>query len=576
MRAELALFPLFSTLTSALMYDVISKHAVPPSGGCMEWSNAPAKHNAFWAHGAPPTGAGAFCAQQAKGSANSSCWGTLPGAHGISHGSACPTSYCISKSTGEIAFCTSASGVPEQVNVQVAGPDAVVVQWITFEIKAPANPPVVTLGISSGALNTSVTGVTHVHKTAGGRTYFMHFVRLLRLSARTKYYYTVASGGAGAATSDEFAFRAPYADGPTRINLYGDMGVYSWNNMGNLKHDNDHELADLVIHAGDHCYNEGDLDEVRADGYMQAFEQIIANTPWMPIVGNHEYYSGTELSRYLDSTWEKWGPIDVAGDGEKAYGGVGGGATSATSPLGAFLSAGNHHAAGSTVTRTSNSVPSHTSRYFSVDMGLVHLVALSFNGYNGVDNCTTECNRAQVEWLKQDLAAVNRSKTPWIIAMSHFPLYYRATPLETTGMLAADLAAQAQEEVLPFSQQPWIVAEECEFPDENGWSHSKTCHPEGWNNSTSQGPAPYIPLKMRQDMEPLFDMYGVDIYWAGHIHFYQTFDGPVRKGKVLSNGTHNPRGVIHGLYGWPTCLCAWCDSAACVPCLLMWCVCLAC
>ena len=43
------------------------------------------------------------------------------------------------------------------------------------------------------------------------------------------------------------------------------------------------ESMDLIIHAGDHCYNEGDDDERRADGYMQAFQQTIANVPWMPV-----------------------------------------------------------------------------------------------------------------------------------------------------------------------------------------------------------------------------------------------------------------------------------------------------
>ena len=77
------------------------------------------------------------------------------------------------------------------------------------------------------------------------------------------------------------------------------MGVYPWNNMDNLRRENELELSDLVIHAGDHCYNELDLDEVRADGYMQAFEQTIANMPWMPIIGNHEYYTdgATNLGR---------------------------------------------------------------------------------------------------------------------------------------------------------------------------------------------------------------------------------------------------------------------------------------
>jgi hypothetical protein len=63
------------------------------------------------------------------------------------------------------------------------------------------------------------------------------------------------------------------------------MGVYQWNNMANLHTDTvKDEVMDLIIHAGDHAYNEGDDDERRADGYMQAYEQTIANTPWMPIV----------------------------------------------------------------------------------------------------------------------------------------------------------------------------------------------------------------------------------------------------------------------------------------------------
>jgi hypothetical protein len=73
----------------------------------------------------------------------------------------------------------------------------------------------------------------------------------------------------------------------------------------------------------------------------------------MPIVGNHEFYAGTNLTRYLDQTWEKWGPI--AGTGEEWANATGvashpqdglGGATTAASALGAFLSAGNHHGPG--------------------------------------------------------------------------------------------------------------------------------------------------------------------------------------------------------------------------------------
>ena len=82
---------------------------------------------AFWAAGAPPSDAGSYCAQQAKGSANKTCAPNTRYHTNIDHGSICPTAYCVSNVTGEIAFCTSALGVPEQINIQIAGPDAVVV-----------------------------------------------------------------------------------------------------------------------------------------------------------------------------------------------------------------------------------------------------------------------------------------------------------------------------------------------------------------------------------------------------------------------------------------------------------------
>merc|ERR1719473_1499021 len=125
------------------------------------------------------------------------------------------------------------------------------------------------------------------------------------------------------------------------------MGVYSYNNMQNLEKDCvKDETMDLIIHAGDHCYNEGDDDEKRADGYMQAFEQTIANVPWMPVVGNHEYYAGAKLGRYLDSTWQKWGPI-AGGDLPGNEFASGPHKSTATSALGAMLTTGLHHGAGS-------------------------------------------------------------------------------------------------------------------------------------------------------------------------------------------------------------------------------------
>merc|ERR1712159_72424 len=154
--------------------------------------------------------------------------------------------------------------------------------------------------------------------------------------------------------------------------------------MANLKQDAEAGTADLVVHMGDHAYNEGEDDERRADGYMSAFQPIIANTPWMPVVGNHEYYSGAELLRFLNQTW-----------GGRQFPSKG--VSPASSCLGAFLARGNHQAVG-----TYGSTPSNTSRWFSADYGLVHLIALDLNMYFGTDTaCGEPCRQAQIKWLAE-------------------------------------------------------------------------------------------------------------------------------------------------------------------------------
>lgn len=52
------------------------------------------------------------------------------------------------------------------------------------------------------------------------------------------------------------------------------------------------------------------------------------------------------------------------------------GRSTATTPLGHLLAFGTHHAAGNT-----GPVPSGTSRFYSVDLGLVHFIALDLNMY---------------------------------------------------------------------------------------------------------------------------------------------------------------------------------------------------
>ena len=125
-----------------LFNDVLAPYLVPPPGGCKLWSETP-EFDKYWMNGAPPPGAGDLCAQQAKGNP-SAPWSSEGNMGDGSTGHALG-SYCVAKTTGNITACTSAMGVPEQVNVQIASSDSVVVAFVTYEAEAPLKPPVVSL-----------------------------------------------------------------------------------------------------------------------------------------------------------------------------------------------------------------------------------------------------------------------------------------------------------------------------------------------------------------------------------------------------------------------------------------------
>eukprot|EP01061_Rhynchopus_euleeides_P005569 TRINITY_DN147_c0_g1_i2.p2 TRINITY_DN147_c0_g1~~TRINITY_DN147_c0_g1_i2.p2 ORF type:complete len:710 (+),score=299.28 TRINITY_DN147_c0_g1_i2:95-2131(+) len=388
-------------------------------------------------------------------------------------------------------YCTSPLGVPEQINIQIASTDSVVLSFVTFESAAPAgNPTAVVNG-------TTYTGVTHVHVSVGGdRTYYMHFVQVSGLKSRQTYSYTVVSGAAGATRSPAYTFRAPYPEGETRVNIYGDMGIYTWNNLEWLERDCRSGDADLIVHMGDHAYNEGDEDERRADGYMNGFQPVLSGCSWLPNVGNHEFYDGVKLARYLDQTWQKWGPLPSLETPKELRGHA-----TATSALGYLLAAGNHHGAG-----LQSSVPSDTSRYFSVDLGMMHLVALNMNGYFGVDSCGDTCIKAQLEWLKKDLALANqnRAKQPWVVAFAHFPLY--CTGCLTKSAFYESAAAEKYGNANKTAATAW----------------GKT--PEGMRRLREQGFGQGLrnTATVVNDFEPIFQEYGVDIFLAGHWHYYES------------------------------------------------------
>jgi len=203
----------------------------------------------------------------------------------------------------------------------------------------------------------------------------------------------------------------------------------------------------------------------------------------------------------LDSTWQ---------------GGTQSQANSTTdSALGALLSIGNFYAAGTTSA-------SGTSRYFSVDHGLVHLVALDLNGYYDTDPCGQSCLDAQMEWLGKDLAQANKNRdtVPWVVVMSHYPFYctgcqdvstsaawYNSDAAETRGNLNMSADATARFQRARACAAATDAAGLCDDPELDGWA-----------KSVKQG----SDASIKDLVLPYMQAYGVDVYMAGHWHYYES------------------------------------------------------
>ena len=282
------------TVTIADMYDVLMPRYTPPascSEGCAEWSTHRAS---LWQADAVPPGAGRSCAMLAK---------LVGGWHTTGAQSHPNTSFggpwCYCASTSAAVECVAPQATPEQINLQLAEPTVVVASFITYDAEAPTSPPQAKLSVhGEGKPSKLLQGVFHRYSDpANSRVYTMNFVRFTGLSPRANYTYQVRGGGTDGPWSDTFTFRAPYASGPTRIGIYGDMGHSLHNNMGNLQADCSTGKIDAIVHMGDHAYDLGMAHDSHGDAYMNAFQPTLANCPWLPGIGNHESYLGPGSDR---------------------------------------------------------------------------------------------------------------------------------------------------------------------------------------------------------------------------------------------------------------------------------------
>mmetsp|Transcript_4926 Transcript_4926/g.13954 ORF Transcript_4926/g.13954 Transcript_4926/m.13954 type:complete len:553 (-) Transcript_4926:175-1833(-) len=191
---------------------------------------------------------------------------------------------------------------------------------------------------------------------------YIHSVTLPDLEPDTEYTYRPAAG------MREFTFTTPpspgHQRGPLRIGLMADIGStnVSKATMDALLGQD----LDLLFVAGDYSYADGWAELWDTFGILA--EPLMSSVPHAGVPGNHEISSG----RYQGRDWEMRYPMPFASD----------------SPW-----------------------------WYSYEAGLVHVVGLA-GSYS-----PTGPGSPQHEFLKEDLEAVDRTRTPWVVVLFHTPWY---------------------------------------------------------------------------------------------------------------------------------------------------------
>ncbi|KAH8026055.1 hypothetical protein HPB51_015404 [Rhipicephalus microplus] len=212
-----------------------------------------------------------------------------------------------------------------------------------------------------------------------------------------------------------------------------------------------------LLHLRRHLGTKHDKKDAKVgDEFMRQIEPIAAYVPYMTAVGNHE--SKYNFSNYAN----RFSMMDKSG--------------------------------------TLNNF------FYSFNIGPAHIISYSTEFYFYLKYGWQQVPR-QYRWLEKDLQEANlpenRSKRPWIITMSHRPMY-----CSNTGF--------------------------------------RDCNSE--ESIARKG----FPLTKMYGPEKLFFKYGVDLHFTGHQHSYErlwpVYDGVVYKG----NGTDpyvNPRAPVHVVTG---------------------------
>ncbi|RHN79115.1 putative phosphodiesterase I [Medicago truncatula] len=219
---------------------------------------------------------------------------------------------------------------------------------------------------------------------------FIHSAIMKGLEPSSTYSYRYGSNSVD--WSEQIKFSTPPAGGSDELRFisFGDMGKTpldaseehyiqpgALSVIKAISDDVNSNNVNSVFHIGDISYATGFLAEW--DFFMHLISPVASRVSYMTAIGNHErdYVDSGSVYRLFDSGGECGVPYETY-------------------------------------------FPMPTSAkdkpWYSIEQGTVHFTVIS------TEHDWSQ-NSEQYEWMKKDMASVNRQHTPWLIFMGHRPMY---------------------------------------------------------------------------------------------------------------------------------------------------------
>lgn len=255
--------------------------------------------------------------------------------------------------------------------------------WVTYwpVSSVISYRPILCGGISSPTkwINVQGSSISFNEGQTITRIQYIHTGVISGLNENCYYEYSV---GDGLFWSDIYVFSgrtpdysAPYNTKEVEMIIIGDWGtrhngVYT---KRLLLEESKIRDFDGILHVGDFAYDLHSLDGRVGDKWLNLVEPIAASFAYMTLPGNHE---GHQNFTHYKTRFNM--PLNEANNG--------------------------------------------TSYFYSFDMGPAHFVMMNTEVYFSSSNVTAI---TQMNWLLDDLkkANNNRELRPWLIVLSHHPLY---------------------------------------------------------------------------------------------------------------------------------------------------------